>query len=232
LAHPTLAETAPQWVTPLVGGNGTAGGEFTLRASVTGENLFYEWFRGETLLPDAAESTLRLHPLRVADAGDYRVIVRNGAGRIQSEPVTLRVEEGNGTDGEGLNYAAWQRQFTFPPGLAGEDADADGDGSKNMLEFVLGSHPILSTSVARPVAAVQVVGSDSYPVVTLRRNRRAMGVTIRTIFAHALDFAQNLGATEVSVEDLGDGTERVTLRSEVSLASGHAQFIRTEVVKH
>lgn len=41
-----------------------------------------------------------------------------------------------------------------------------------------------------------------------------------------LDFAEGLGSTVMQIQDLGDGSERVTLRSNASLDSQSKQFFR------
>ena len=46
-----------------------------------------------------------------------------------------------------------------------------------------------------------------------------------------LDFTADLGSTVIDIEDLGDGTERVTVRSNASFASQARQFFRLEVNK-
>ncbi len=82
---PPQIEEPPAAVTVDEGGRA----EFTVRA--VGPNLTYQWIQGDLEVPNAKEATLVLDPVKLSDAGDYVVRVRNSGGSILSDPVRLTV---------------------------------------------------------------------------------------------------------------------------------------------
>ena len=63
---------------------------FSVTAMGTGP-LNYQWYRAGKALPGATRSTLTLAAVRQTDAGDYTVVVSNGAGAVTSTAATLTV---------------------------------------------------------------------------------------------------------------------------------------------
>jgi hypothetical protein len=122
-------------------------------------------------------------------------------------------------------FAAWKSQFTFPPGLDGETADADGDGISNVFEFYFGSNPTNSVSGSKPaLVEVEVTGVD-YPAITFVRSQSAAGITLVPQASSNALLTDSLGTVLHSVVDLGGGLEQVTIRSAVSMAAQPAQFL-------
>ncbi|HRZ55010.1 MAG TPA: LamG domain-containing protein, partial [Candidatus Paceibacterota bacterium] len=68
------------------------GDTFTLTAAAGGVRpLTYQWFKGETAIPDATSPTLALTDLQVADSGEYKLRVTNSEGTAESAAATLVV---------------------------------------------------------------------------------------------------------------------------------------------
>ncbi len=67
------------------------GGRATFSVTAVGPNLTYQWIQGDLEVPNAKEATLVLDPVKLSDAGDYVVRVRNSGGSILSDPVKLTV---------------------------------------------------------------------------------------------------------------------------------------------
>ena len=63
----------------------------TLSVSVSGDGLFYQWFRNGVLLVGSTASQLAFSPAQVADSADYYVIVSNSSGSVVSAKATLLV---------------------------------------------------------------------------------------------------------------------------------------------
>lgn len=63
---------------------------FTVTA--TGSGLSYQWRRGTAPVGGATDRTLKLNGVSGLDIGTYNVVVRNGAGSVVSEDVTLSVQ--------------------------------------------------------------------------------------------------------------------------------------------
>jgi sugar lactone lactonase YvrE len=68
------------------------GDTFALRVEVDGgEEVFYQWFRGEAPVSGATGPVLNVANAAVADSGSYRVEVSTRAGRVVSLPATVLV---------------------------------------------------------------------------------------------------------------------------------------------
>jgi hypothetical protein len=145
--------------------------------------------------------------------------IRLAAGKsAQRQDYIQRVQIYLPGDGPNPNpaFSDWIKGFNLPPGQDGPDDDADGDGIPNRLEYALGGNPGVPNSAQWPVGRDAVVDGVTYPGVQFTRNRLAVGVDIGVRASAALDFNPPLDTME-SVEDLGNGVERVTVRGTVPL---------------
>jgi autotransporter-associated beta strand protein len=130
------------------------------------------------------------------------------------------------SDGSGwAAYNNWLAGSGLPAGFDGPSDDFDGDGSSNLLEFILST----DATAAGPSSAtlIKVIdGSAEYPALRYTRKIARGDVKITMRAATALDFATPLGSVELSVTPQGDGTELVIVRSAVSFAQEPRQFLR------
>ena len=87
----TLSVESPPVMTELTESLSAVEGE-SVELSVTAvgtEPITYQWSKGGVVLDGATESTLSLANVVPSDAADYMVAVSNGAGRVESESITL-----------------------------------------------------------------------------------------------------------------------------------------------
>jgi uncharacterized delta-60 repeat protein len=223
LANPVSADLPPVLVSQPTGGAAAPGGPFTFNVSATGEGLFYEWYRGDALLPDADGPALNLSNVTPADAGDYRVVISNAGGSTNSATATLVVNAV--TD----PFVTWATGASLTGDNAQPGADGDGDGANNLAEFYYGTSPTAGAERPTfPVANVKVGGVD-YPAVTIIRRQSAGTAQLTTLVASSVLFADNLGSTVVSATPLPDGFERVIIRSNAPEATQQNQFFRLTV---
>jgi autotransporter-associated beta strand protein len=133
------------------------------------------------------------------------------------------------SDGTGAAaYAAWAAGYSWPNGLSGEAADADGDGLPNLLEFFLTQNPTVGGPSG--ITAVKVtVGNEVYPALSYVRRASIGDVRVATQVATTLDFAVDLGSVEVSSTPRGDGNLDVVVRSAVPLSQQPRQYLRLQV---
>ena len=82
-----------------------------------------------------------------------------------------------------------------------------------------------------PAETVVEEGGQTYPAVTFIRSLNAPGITIVVAVASTVGFGDTLGASTANVETLGNGTERVTIRSDTSAAAQGLQFFRINVTQ-
>ncbi len=125
------------------------------------------------------------------------------------------------------SFEDWAARNNLPAGQDGPGDDPDGDGLVNAVEFALGSNPNGENEDRAPAGITVDVEGQSYPAVTFTRSQTAAGVEVWVTAASDLDFANLLELVEVSVVDLGDGTERVTVRT-ASVPEAET-FFRTQV---
>ena len=67
------------------------GGVASFSVTATGSDLTYQWRRNGEVLEGRTGAELVIDPVRFADAGEYTVVVANGAGSETSQPATLTV---------------------------------------------------------------------------------------------------------------------------------------------
>ncbi|MBK1882573.1 immunoglobulin domain-containing protein [Luteolibacter pohnpeiensis] len=65
-------------------------GKVYVGATGTGP-LTYEWYHGETLLPDQGSSVLDISGYDETDAGEYHVVISNSAGTVESDTFTITI---------------------------------------------------------------------------------------------------------------------------------------------
>ena len=53
--------------------------------------LYYQWFRGKTILRSQTSETLIIEYARTSDSGDYSVVVSNDAGEVKTTPTSVTI---------------------------------------------------------------------------------------------------------------------------------------------
>ncbi|MGA1238959.1 MAG: immunoglobulin domain-containing protein, partial [Limisphaerales bacterium] len=189
----------------------------TLSVEATGGvSLTYQWLKNGSPILGANQPVLTLADLKASDAANYAVDVSNQAGSVRSSPcvVTIQVQEFN-------NWSATQ-------GLSGADADPeadpDGDGHINLVEYAFASDPQTDSEANLPAANKVMDGGNFYPSLSYTRNKAAVGGVITVRAAADLLFAAPIPIVLAGVEDLGNGTERVTWRTEQAMAEDQLVF--------
>jgi hypothetical protein len=125
-------------------------------------------------------------------------------------------------DGGGDGRPAWRSSFGLPPdgtGAGADDADPDGDGLSNFLEYALGSSPIDPTDSRRPVLGRQP--GDQRLTLTYYRARSELNYAVEAASVLAPDSAW----TTDGVDQGSEGPE-VTASAE---ADGPRKFLRLRI---
>ena len=82
----------PEIVTAPVGDTIFEGDTLNLSVDADGAPpLYYQWFRGETILRSQTSETLIIEYARTSDAGDYSVVVSNDAGEVKTTPTSVTI---------------------------------------------------------------------------------------------------------------------------------------------
>jgi hypothetical protein len=129
----------------------------------------------------------------------------------------------------GQSFNQWASSYSFPAGQSDPDDDPDADGLKNIFEFYLGGNPLIASFSNTPTGIVINISGVNYPALTFDRIKNATGVTLLPQVSSTVSFSNSLGFVVHAVVDLGNGMERVTIRSTVSNASQSTQFLRIEL---
>jgi rhamnogalacturonan endolyase len=133
------------------------------------------------------------------------------------------------SDGSGWTaFTTWAAENLLPAGFDGPSDDFDGDGSSNLLEFILGTDPVQAGPESISLVKVTEAGIE-YPALKYTRRIARGDVKIETRAAATLDFAAPLGSVESSVTPVGNGTEIVIVRSLVPFSQEPRQFLRLVV---
>lgn len=176
------------------------------------------------------------------EAGDNASVTATtdlaGAPRITNGIVDLGAYEGQNDqfdrDGDGLSDA-FELAFTLPSSRTSLDpeADADGDGRPNLLEFALGSNPESADGNRSPQASLVDLEGTPYLSLRYRRNRwAAQFLDIGVERSIGLDAADPWATGETSVESVtpvGSGVDEVTERSLSPVSSQPKEFLRLHV---
>ena len=94
-----------------------------------------------------------------------------------------------------------------------------------MFEFYFGSLPLNAASGMDPFSTSVSISGQTYPAISFIRSKTASGVTPTIRVSSNVAFTDSLGSTQDSVVDLGNGTELVVIRSNVSAATQPNQFL-------
>src|SRR4051812_19012208 len=63
----------------------------SLSVIATGNNLFYQWFKNNAIIPGATNATLNFPSAQITDSANYTVVVSNSSGSVTSNPAKLLV---------------------------------------------------------------------------------------------------------------------------------------------
>jgi hypothetical protein len=113
------------------------------------------------------------------------------------------------------------------------NADTDGDGLQDLLEFALGTNSSSAASAAIPNAAIQelTIGGVTAPYFTFthRRNDAVEGVTCHIELSTGLQTWSSSPVTLLNTVTNGDGTSTVTWRTTEPATGPNRQLMRLRV---
>jgi len=194
----------------------------TLSVVASGQGtLSYQWLKNGTALEGATGAQLTLADVQPGDDGTYTVTVTDSAGSVTSNPsvVTVTYEA----------YEDWATRSGLSGAGADLAADPDNDGIVNLIEYAFGGNPNGDSSGHLPAAVWVDVAGTTHPGLTYTRNKTGVGGEIQVRAAGDVSFAAPINLVLVGVADLGDGTERLTWRTEAPVADDSAVFWLTQV---
>jgi pectin methylesterase-like acyl-CoA thioesterase len=81
----------PSIVSPPVDTTVTVNQPGSLSVAASGDNLFYQWFKNNVIIPGATSATLNFASAQITDSASYTVVVSNSSGSVTSNPAKLLV---------------------------------------------------------------------------------------------------------------------------------------------
>ncbi len=199
------------------------GSSVSLSVAASGNNLQYQWQYNGIAIPGATAATLSLPTISLAQQGGYGVVVSNGAGSVTSNPAELSVELsfqdwtnlyfGNGGGNTSTVAHPSSKQTAVTRAVAqnnssnasAPDADPDGDGVPNLLEYVFGTNPVAGMSASdtqkMPHLSTQTISGVSYFVFSFNKSSHS---TANLIFEGSTNLS--LSSWQVVVPDITETT--------------------------
>ncbi len=113
-------------------------------------------------------------------------------------------------------YAAWKAEN----GISDDAEDGDGDGLVAIVEYALGSDPMIPSPSARPTPGVTGIGDDQFLTISYDKNPDATDITIQLQFSTDLATWHGIAAIEVAPN---------TFRTETPIGDATAQFLRISI---
>jgi alpha-tubulin suppressor-like RCC1 family protein len=158
IAPPAFQELAPLYI------GADTNGLLEITAPMTGVGPFtYQWLFNGVAITGATNGSFLLTNATASNLGEYQLVAANSAGAVTSAPVNVSYLD---PDGSGLPVA-WELAYF---GVTGVDpnADPDGDGVSNFLEYLDGTDPTNPHSVRPRLNIPTSIPGGTVSVVPLK----------------------------------------------------------------
>ena len=136
-------------------------------------------------------------------------------------------------------YEAWKLTLfssaqAADPLVSGLDADPDGDGANNLVEYAFNGNPLIPGVAGRPQRESLTDGGQEY--LAIRYQRRKGDTTLSTTVESTADLSavnwSGVGVQVGALTPVGTDYEEAVYRAPVSKGNALRQFMRVRVVKN
>ena len=129
--------------------------------------------------------------------------------------------------------AKFSSQQANDPAVSGLDADPDGDGANNLVEYAFNGNPLIPGVAGKPQIENLTDGGQEY--LAIRYQRRKGDNTLNTTMESTADLSavtwSGLGVQMGTGTAVGADYEEVVYRAPISKADAPKQFMRVRVLK-
>lgn len=128
-------------------------------------------------------------------------------------------------------FATWIAAAGFTGDQAAPGADPDGDGRSNAVEFAHGTSPGVADPLT-PFECLMLPANGGYhAAIAFQRRQDLSGLSLEVEIASTLDFTDATPAEIISTTPLGNGFERVVMRSPEPVGPRPTAFFRITLRK-
>ena len=191
---------------------------FTTGHDLKGNSL-PDW--AKLAISGATVATFTLASTTLADAASYTVTITNGVGAATSAPVALTVAPQE-------PFFAWASASGLPANQRGATDNPDADDLPNLLEFVLGTDPLVPDASTNLALQIGNFAGAEYPFITYTRRRELGGILVNVIVTNDLNPAHDLGAVEMSATPRDEDLDTVVVRSSQAMTAQPRQFFQLQ----
>jgi YD repeat-containing protein len=184
----------------------------------------YEWYRNGTKFATTSEPSISVAGFSPADAGAYRVIIKETSGASQIVELMVQVK--------GLTYESWLRHLVGPtatpldPGLSRMESARD-DGIRNLLKYAFGRSPLDEAHAFLPEVTWLGTGINQRLGIKIRRIFEPTDITYRIEASGDMtnwrDVTTELTSVGAAVGATDGQSEAITLQCPVTLAQAESQ---------
>lgn len=153
-------------------------------------------------------------------------------GEVDTNGVHIRTADGgSGFQVPGFPYPDWQASYFNDDDLAdsvisGPDADPDGDGHPNLVEYAQGTNPRKASEINRGKVLSIENNGVIYPALEFKVSNKAVGVTF--FVGSSTDLQDWTGASNITLRVSGGDPGKQIFRSIRPVSETPARFFRIE----
>lgn len=151
-------------------------------------------------------------------------------GAVNTDDVHIRTESGGeGFDVPPFTYADWRASYFDPEehpdlSISGFNADPDGDGHPNLVEYAQGTNPRKSTKVDPGKVIFVERNGMIYPALEFKVSRKTQDVTV--VLGSTTDLNDWTGASNITLPFESADPEKKVFRSVIPITGVSRRFFR------
>ena len=133
---------------------------------------------------------------------------------------------------EAWKLASFSSTQATDPLVSGLDADPDGDGANNLMEYAFNGNPLIPGVAGQPQSENLIEGGQEYLAIRFQRRKGdTLSITVESTADLSAATWSGAGMQVGALTPVGTDYEEVVYRAPTSKANAVRQFMRVKVVK-